>query len=104
MLDQAYRFAQEVEPKLPMYFYVLRDTEMIRKLVAVVRIYLAFTFLHADHPFADNRRTRTAKSSRIWLSEIHLTFRHASYADYTGAKCQCAVRQRRFFLWGPTGA
>ena len=27
ILEQAYRHAQEVEPKLPMYFYLLKDPE-----------------------------------------------------------------------------
>ena len=38
ILEQAYRHAQEVEPKLPMYFYMLKDTDMVRKLIAIVRI------------------------------------------------------------------
>jgi hypothetical protein len=35
-LEQAYRYAQQIEPKLPMYYYVLRDTDMLRKLVAII--------------------------------------------------------------------
>jgi len=36
ILEQAYRLAQEIEPKLPMYFYVLKDADMIRKLIAII--------------------------------------------------------------------
>jgi len=36
ILEQAYRCAQEVEPKLPMYFYVLKDADMVRKLIAII--------------------------------------------------------------------
>jgi hypothetical protein len=35
-LEQAYRYAQEIEPKLPMFYYVLREPDMIRKLVAII--------------------------------------------------------------------
>jgi hypothetical protein len=42
ILKQAYRCAQEVEPKLLMYFYVLKDADMVRKLTAIVRILYIF--------------------------------------------------------------
>src|ERR1700685_2520789 len=42
ILEQAYRCAQEVEPKLPMYFHVLKDADMVRKLIAIVRILHSF--------------------------------------------------------------
>lgn len=38
MLEQAYHHAQEVEPKLPMYYYVLKDAEMVKKLIAIVSV------------------------------------------------------------------
>ena len=38
ILERAYPHAQEVEPKLPMYYYVLQDQYMVRKLIAIVRI------------------------------------------------------------------
>jgi len=36
ILEQAYRCAQEVEPKLLTYFYVLKDADMVRKLIAII--------------------------------------------------------------------
>jgi hypothetical protein len=43
ILEQTYRCAQEVEPKLPMYFYVLKDVDIVRKLIAIVCILYIFT-------------------------------------------------------------
>lgn len=45
ILEQAYRHAQEVEPKLPMYYYVLKDQDMVRKLIAIVRVIYTFNLL-----------------------------------------------------------
>jgi hypothetical protein len=38
-LQQAYRHAQEVEPKLEMYLWLLKDPDMVRTLVAIVRLH-----------------------------------------------------------------
>lgn len=49
-VDLAFRYAHDIEPKLPYYYYVLQDIEMIRKLVAIVRIYPILGFLHYRLP------------------------------------------------------
>jgi hypothetical protein len=37
MIEQIYRYTQDLEPKLPMYCIMLKQEEMIRKLIAIVR-------------------------------------------------------------------
>lgn len=38
LLDQLHRFAQEIDAKLPMYMFVLKSEDMIKKLIAIVRL------------------------------------------------------------------
>lgn len=36
LLDQLHRFAQEIDAKLPMYMFVLKSEDMIKKLIAII--------------------------------------------------------------------
>jgi hypothetical protein len=36
MVEQLHRFAQELDHKLPMYFIVLKNEDVIKKLIAIV--------------------------------------------------------------------
>lgn len=39
ILEQVQRMSGDIEPKLPMYYYILRDGDTIKRLIAIVSIY-----------------------------------------------------------------
>jgi hypothetical protein len=50
LIEQLYRHTHELEPKLPMYCIMLKQEEMIRKLISIVRHPL-IPFLYSINPF-----------------------------------------------------
>jgi hypothetical protein len=100
-LEQAHRYAQELEPKLPLYFYVLKDPEMIRKLIAIVRIIMLPSTCQPcvpDHLFADLHNAGTADACRGWRTEVHLVFEYPLDSNPADTTSQRAVRCRCEFL------
>lgn len=37
-LEQAFQASEEMDPKLPMYFYVLKDIDLISEMVVIVSV------------------------------------------------------------------
>jgi hypothetical protein len=38
LIEQLFRYSQEIDPKLPMYMFVLKSEEAVKKLIAIVRL------------------------------------------------------------------
>jgi hypothetical protein len=94
-LEQAFRHAQELEPKLPLYFYVLKDPEMIRKLIAIVRIIMLCSTCQSCvpyHLFADLHDAATADACRGWCTEVHPVFEYPLDLDSADTTSQRTVQ------------
>jgi hypothetical protein len=93
-LEQAYRYAQEVEPKLPMYFYVLKDADMVRKLIAIVcfiSVRVVSHFLISIRFLADLHYTGTTNPHLKWHRKIHPAFEYPLNTNRTGTTGQRPV-------------
>src|SRR5882762_1210458 len=79
ILEQAHRHAQEVEPKLPMYFHVLKNPDMIRKLIAIVRILdlvALLVVLYSPFIFRFSQRVNSATSFPTALKDLFCRCTH----------------------------
>lgn len=43
LLEQVYKMTSELEPKLPMYFAVFKNDELLRKYVAIVSFFVSLS-------------------------------------------------------------
>jgi len=93
-----HRHAQELEFKLPFVFLCAERPEMIRKLIAIVRILLRSTCQPCVPYtlFADLYNAGTADACRGWRTEVHLVFEYLStlisrYNKPRAVRCCCKL-------------
>ena len=78
VLEQAFHASQEMDPKLPMFFYVLKDGNLMRQLIAIV----SFTFFYSSvvstlPPLLDRCCTGAAKPHYQRDPKVHITHDYA---------------------------
>lgn len=78
-LKQVYAAASEIESKLPMYFYVIRNDEMVKKMIAIVRTPFDCSYsMFADCSGLDMYYPRADQAPSVTQSKIHHSSRRAS--------------------------